>query len=39
LLAGHGYQGSYIDEDGTLVPIDAVRPQNGNYLFRAAGSQ
>jgi FkbM family methyltransferase len=36
LLAGHGYQGSYIDENGTLVAIDAVRPQNGNYLFRCA---
>lgn len=36
LLIGHGYQGSYIDEEGALVAIDAVRPKNGNYLFRSA---
>ena len=35
MLTGHGYRGNYIDEDGSLVAIDAVRPQNGNYLFRS----
>lgn len=36
LLTGHGYQGNYIDEGGTLAAIDFVRLQNGNYLFRSA---
>jgi FkbM family methyltransferase len=32
-LAGHGYAGKFIDAEGNLVPYDATRPPNGNYLF------
>lgn len=35
-LVGHGYRGSYIDENGALIGIDFRRPRNGNYLFEAA---